>query len=79
MSMKPRKNTAGPQGRRPSPKLIVAGILAVLAAVFIAQNTDSVGLTLLFFDFSAPAWLMFVILLLVGVAIGFLLRGSKKE
>lgn len=66
-------------GRGTSPKLIVAGVLAVLAVVFIAQNTDSKSVNLLWADITAPQWLWLVIMVLIGVVIGSLFPWFRRR
>jgi uncharacterized integral membrane protein len=60
----------------PSPKQIIAGVLAVLAIVFVAQNWDKATVTFLFFSFTARIWILFLVLLVTGGAIGWFARGS---
>lgn len=49
--------------------------LIALAAVFIVQNAEVVELRFLFWTMSMSRALMFVFLLLIGIAVGWLLRG----
>lgn len=59
------------------------GIIAVIAAfvlVFVFQNTGTVGLSFISAEFTAPAWLMLLIVLLIGVIGGFFLgRRSRRS
>lgn len=52
------------------PKVIVAGVIALLALVFILQNAGSRRVNILFWDLSAPAWLWMVVLFGAGVVVG---------
>lgn len=49
--------------------LIGAGVLAALLVVFIAQNRNDVEVTLFFWDFTGPLWLVLAVTVLVGLAI----------
>jgi uncharacterized integral membrane protein len=62
-----------------SPKLIVTGVVAALALVFVLQNTRKGRLSFLFFDFTAPGWIFFLLVLLVGAVIGFIGRGIWSD
>jgi len=73
--------------RGPAPqgygKLIVAAVVAIIILIFVIQNTQDWKFKFLFWDFTWPAWLMLVITLIIGFAIGFLvsalLRRRKKR
>jgi putative membrane protein len=56
-------------------KLFTILVLIALAAVFIVQNADVVELRFLFWKMAMSRALMFVFLVLIGVAVGWLLRG----
>lgn len=51
-------------------KLVAIGVVALLILIFILQNTESVQLTFLFWDFGFPLWLLFVLTLVGGVLAG---------
>lgn len=51
--------------------------LAVLALVFIFQNTQTVTASFLFLDFEASMWFVTLALMLVGVVIGWLLASRR--
>jgi len=59
------------------------GIVALIVAfvlVFVFQNTGTVSLSFIAAEFTAPAWLMLLIVLLIGVVVGFFLgRKSKRS
>lgn len=44
-------------------------LIAVIALLFVAQNTDSVKFEFLWFDFEWPLWIMLVIFMAAGAAI----------
>jgi uncharacterized integral membrane protein len=60
---------------------VVGAIVLVLLIVFIAQNPDDTRLHFLFFDFSAPLWLMLAITVVLSLGIGYLLgrRGRRRD
>lgn len=67
--------------RRVTARIIGALILAVLAIIFVFQNSASGRIHFLFWYFSMPAWIWLLIVLVVGVVIGSLFpwfRPKKK-
>ena len=66
-------------GRKVSPKLIVGGVLALLALIFVFQNTDSRSVNLLFWDLTAPTWLWLLVIFAVGVIVGLLLPRLRRD
>ena len=64
-------------------KLIIAAVLAVLAIVIIAQNTEPVETRVLFATVTMPRFVLLLITALLGFAAGFLtavgLRWRKKK
>ena len=58
-----------------NPKLLITLFLIALAAVFIIQNAEVVELRFLFWQIAMSRALMFILLVLIGTAIGWLLRG----
>ena len=67
--------------RRVTAKFIVVLVLIVLAVIFIAQNTQSHDVHVLFWKVSAPTWILLSIVLIVGVIVGSMfpwLRPKKK-
>ena len=57
-----------------SPTMIVFIVLAVLAIVFVLQNSDSHNVNFLMVDFKAPSWVIFAGLILLGVLLDRLLQ-----
>jgi uncharacterized integral membrane protein len=57
--------------------VIAAIVLIVIAIVFVAQNTAEATMSFLWFDFTAPVWLGFLVDVVIGVAIGFLLGRAR--
>ena len=60
-----------------TPGQLLAGVLVVLAVVFIVQNRDRVRINFFTIDVSAPVWLMLTVMVLVGVLIGALIRRRR--
>ena len=65
-----------------SPKAIVGIVLAVLALIFVFQNSDKRRVHLYVWTLDAPMWLWLIILLGVGFIVGSLFpwfRRSPKD
>ncbi len=60
-------------------KLILAIILAGMAAVFIIQNVTSVDLTFLFWTLSMSRALLMLLILSLGIILGWMLHGSFRR
>ena len=63
-------------------KLFSSLALIALATIFIVQNVATVELSFLFWTMSMSRSLMFVFLVLIGIAVGWLMRGhmmNKKK
>ena len=56
-----------------TPKTILALIIAGASLIFIFSNTDHIGMQFLWFNFSAPGWVMFLALFVGGAAVGGLI------
>jgi uncharacterized integral membrane protein len=74
----PKDGPSG-DGRRLDGRVVAGGIVLVLLAIFVIQNTNETGLTFLFWEFSWPLWLTLALTIVISLAIGFLLgrRGRK--
>lgn len=69
-------------GSRQSAWLVIAGIIVIAVAIFIAQNAEDVPIEFLFFEGSVPLWLIIVTTLVLGAILGqvfFYLRRRKKR
>jgi uncharacterized integral membrane protein len=62
-------------GRNINVKFILLGLLAVILVLFALLNTHEVGVDFIFNTWSAPMIVVILISALIGVAIGFLVRG----
>jgi len=62
-----------------APKMVAIAVLAVALVAFVVQNTATVDLDWLMFGFSAPLWLMIVLIGAVGFVIGYFVgRPGRK-
>lgn len=69
-------------GARQSAWLVIAGIIVIAVAIFIAQNAEDVPIQFLFFEGSVPLWLIIVTSLVLGAILGqvfFYLRRRRKR
>ncbi|UPK75021.1 LapA family protein [Nocardioidaceae bacterium SCSIO 66511] len=67
---------------RISPKLVVGLVIAVVALVFIFQNTSKGRIDFLFWTISMPAWIWLLVIFVAGLVVGSLfpwMRGRRKE
>jgi uncharacterized integral membrane protein len=60
-------------------RLGLIGIIVVFALIFVFQNTKRVNLSFFSADFSAPLWLMLLIVLIVGGIVGFFLGVRRRK
>ena len=60
-------------------KLVGMLVLVALAAIFVLQNANVVELHFLLWQISMSRALMYAVLLLIGIAIGWLLRGHVLQ
>jgi uncharacterized integral membrane protein len=60
-----------------TPRLIGIIVLIVAVGAFILQNTQKEELSWLMFSFTAPLWIMLLVVGVVGVAIGWMLKRSR--
>jgi uncharacterized integral membrane protein len=62
-----------------SPRQIIAIVVGVIALIFVFSNTGQVSLNWLFLSFTAPGWVMLLILLAAGFVTGFALARSRYK
>lgn len=74
-----RDDQNGSQKSGISPRLIVAGVLGLVALLFVVQNSDRHRVDFLLWDMSAPAWLWMIILLAIGVVIGSIFPWFRRK
>jgi uncharacterized integral membrane protein len=71
-----------PQRQLPNAKTILGIVLAVLALVFVFQNTKKGSVNFLFWTVSLPGWIWLLIVFALGLVVGSLvpwLRPRKKS
>jgi putative membrane protein len=73
------KNNIKSEGFEMSFKLIFGLILAGMAALFIIQNVTTMELTFLFWTLSMSRALLMILIMAVGVILGWLLHGSVRR
>jgi uncharacterized integral membrane protein len=75
---------SGPAERHLSvtPKLVAVAVVAVLATVFVFQNTAKGPVNVLFWTIRMPAWIWLLAVFLAGVVVGsvfpWLRRRAKR-
>ena len=74
---KPTPGISAESGMHLTPKAILAIVIAAVALIFVFSNTGT--LSWLWLEFSAPIWMMLLILLGAGVAIGFYLGRRRYK
>jgi uncharacterized integral membrane protein len=74
-----RNDAPEAESKSPSPRLILAIVLGVVALIFVFQNSTSREINFLLWDMSAPTWLWMLILLAVGVAIGSIFPWGRRR
>ncbi|MDH3283815.1 MAG: lipopolysaccharide assembly protein LapA domain-containing protein [Acidobacteriota bacterium] len=60
-------------------KAILAGVLGLVALVFVAQNTEVVSVRFLLWDVSMSRVVLIVLTLLVGAVIGYVLARLRPR
>jgi lipopolysaccharide assembly protein A len=70
------KNSSDTGEQNMNPKLIIGIILAGLAALFIIQNVTVVDMRFLFWTLSMSRALLMLLILAIGIVLGWLLHGS---
>lgn len=69
MADQDRFETIDAQQRAPI-GLIIAGVIVILIAIFVAQNTEDIQFDFLVFSFTLPLWLVLVIVFVLGALAG---------
>lgn len=54
-------------------------VVAVVTVVFIAQNRDKTNISLLWLDVTWPLWLTLTIVTLLGIVIGYVVKGRRDK
>ena len=69
----------GSAGWRSSSRQIIGAVIGILALIFIAQNSKSGTIHFLLFEFTAPVWIAFLLILASGAVVGYVLRGVRQD
>ena len=77
LTLLPEQPSASDNVRRFGPPALIA----VVALLFILQNTESVRFNFLWFDFDWPLWVMLLVFAVVGalVAVGIGRRRARRS
>jgi uncharacterized integral membrane protein len=67
------------QGRKVSPELVIAGLIALLLVVFVVQNADDTKVTWIVKDSTTPLWVVIVVSAVGGYLIGQLIEAGVKR
>jgi lipopolysaccharide assembly protein A len=70
--------TAGGRVRRFALRYWVAIILVAVAAIFVAQNRDRVGVHVLWVTVDSPMWFILTVIFFLGLLIGLLLHRRRN-
>jgi uncharacterized integral membrane protein len=79
MSVEGESQSLPKQQWRPTGRQIIAAIIALVALLFIFQNTKTGHFHFLWFDFQAPVWFWMLIVFAGGVATGLLFAGRRAK
>ena len=60
-------------------KFVIISVFIILATVIIIQNTATVNLKMLFWNFEASLIVLLILVLLIGVIIGYVLTKSGRN
>lgn len=66
-------------GNKMSPRVIIGASLVALAVLFIIQNVAIVEIQFLFWSIRMSRSLLVLVLLAIGAAMGWILRGYVKR
>jgi putative membrane protein len=72
------QRTAGGRVRRFALRYWVAIILVAVAAIFVAQNRDRVGVHVLWVTVDSPMWFILTVIFFLGLLIGLLLHRRRN-
>ena len=67
------------RSRRVSPKVVIWGVVALLALILVLQNTRDVRVDLFFWDVTAGLWLLLLGMFIVGFALGWVLAKIRRD
>ncbi|MDX6286050.1 MAG: hypothetical protein QOG53_1535 [Frankiales bacterium] len=73
------RETKDGDGFQPTPRQIGVAALAVIALIFVFENTRKVKIRFIVPEVSSPLWVALVVSLLVGIVIGLLLQRGRDR
>jgi putative membrane protein len=73
------QRSTGRGRRRITARQVVAVVVAVLTLVFVLQNRGPVDVHLITLTLSAPMWLLLVVMIAVGLLVGYAVTRRKRE
>jgi uncharacterized integral membrane protein len=73
------ENEQRTESKKVSPKLIVGIVLAVLALIFVFQNTEKRRVHLYFWNLDIPTWIWLVGVLAIGFVVGSLFPWFRRR
>lgn len=70
-------SSPAPRQRQVTPRLVLAAVLAVVLALFVAENNERTHVQLLWIDVRAPLWVALLATAALGVVLGYLLQRRR--
>lgn len=71
-----RKSTSG---IRLTPKAVIAIVVSAVSLIFVFSNSGDVTLSWAWLEITAPGWVMLLLLLGAGMAVGFFLGRNRYK
>lgn len=68
-----------PAKKKSSARMVVVIIILAIALIFMLQNLDSVPVNILWMSVNMPAWLLMVIMFVLGMLLGGVVRGGFRK
>jgi len=62
-----------------SPGVVIALIAVALVVVFVFQNMDSTGITVLWWEAETPLWLLALVVFTLGFLAGYLVKTRRAR
>lgn len=68
-----------PAKKKSSARMVVVIVILAIALIFMLQNLESVNVNVLWLHPSMPAWLLMVIMFVLGMLLGGVVRGGFRR
>ncbi|MGI9584498.1 MAG: LapA family protein, partial [Acidimicrobiia bacterium] len=65
--------------RRGSILLVITGVIVIAAAIFIAQNSETIPVQFLMVKGSVPLWLLIVVAMALGAGLGWVVSRMRRR